>query len=73
MALKAHWPGLLHKTDAGTLRLDLEGPRRIRAAYAELVRNFADVMTAQHRLERADASGGIPLGLFWDFRLRQQA
>ncbi|MEU7256454.1 GNAT family N-acetyltransferase [Streptomyces rimosus] len=45
MALKAYWPGLLHKTDVGALRLDLEGPRSIRDAYTELARNFAGVMT----------------------------
>ncbi|GCD48177.1 bifunctional GNAT family N-acetyltransferase/acetate--CoA ligase family protein [Streptomyces paromomycinus] len=45
MALKAYWPGLLHKTDVGALRLDLEGPQHIRTAYTELARNFAGVMT----------------------------
>ncbi len=45
MALKAYWPGLLHKTDVGALRLDLEGPQHIRTAYTELARGFAGVMT----------------------------
>lgn len=45
MALKAYWPGLLHKTDVGALRLDLEGPQQLRAAYTELARNFAGVLT----------------------------
>ncbi|MFD7663825.1 GNAT family N-acetyltransferase [Streptomyces sp. NPDC059788] len=45
MALKAYWPGLLHKTDVGALHLDLEGAAQIRAAYARLSGRFADVMT----------------------------
>ncbi|KOT86261.1 CoA-binding protein, partial [Streptomyces rimosus subsp. pseudoverticillatus] len=45
MALKAYWPGLLHKTDVGALRLDLEGPRQVRDAYADLATRFAGVMT----------------------------
>ncbi|MET9295837.1 GNAT family N-acetyltransferase [Streptomyces sp. NPDC003077] len=45
MALKAHWPGLLHKTDVGALHLDLEGPGRIRAAYADLTGRFGELMT----------------------------
>ncbi|KOG54751.1 CoA-binding protein [Streptomyces griseoflavus] len=45
MALKAYWPGLLHKTDVGALRLDLERPRHIRDAYADLAARFAGVMT----------------------------
>ncbi len=42
---RAYWPGLLHKTDVGALRLDLEGPQHIRTAYTELARGFAGVMT----------------------------
>ncbi|UNO43350.1 GNAT family N-acetyltransferase [Streptomyces sp. MST-110588] len=45
MALKAYWPGLLHKTDVGALRLDLEGAGPVRAAYTELAGRFGEVMT----------------------------
>ncbi|KOG87851.1 CoA-binding protein, partial [Streptomyces varsoviensis] len=45
MALKAYWPGLLHKTEVGALRLDLAGPRSVHAAYTELAGRFSGVMT----------------------------
>ncbi|MES4903197.1 MULTISPECIES: GNAT family N-acetyltransferase [unclassified Streptomyces] len=44
-ALKAYWPGLVHKSDQGALRLDLEGAEEIRTAYRELRERFHDRMT----------------------------
>lgn len=45
MALKAYWPGLVHKSDQGALRLDLEGPEEVRTAYRDLRERFHDRMT----------------------------
>ncbi|MFI0821280.1 GNAT family N-acetyltransferase [Streptomyces sp. NPDC021098] len=44
VALKAYWPGLVHKSDQGALRLDLEGPDQVRRAYRELRARFGDRM-----------------------------
>ncbi|WP_443735668.1 GNAT family N-acetyltransferase [Streptomyces hygroscopicus] len=45
VAVKAYWPGLVHKTDLGALRLDLEGPDQVRHAYRDLRARFGDRMT----------------------------
>jgi acyl-CoA synthetase (NDP forming) len=48
MALKAYWPGLLHKSEQGAVRLDLEGlegEAGVRAAYRDLAARFGDAMT----------------------------
>ncbi|MDP9615915.1 acyl-CoA synthetase (NDP forming) [Streptomyces demainii] len=45
VAVKAYWPGLVHKTDLGALRLDLEGPDQARHAYRDLRARFGDRMT----------------------------
>ncbi|HEY2130347.1 MAG TPA: GNAT family N-acetyltransferase [Streptosporangiaceae bacterium] len=42
VALKADVSGLVHKSDAGAVRLDLDGPAAARAAFAELADRFAD-------------------------------
>ncbi|MFD8864616.1 GNAT family N-acetyltransferase [Streptomyces sp. NPDC059590] len=45
IALKAYWPGLVHKSDQGALRLDLEGAEAVRDAYRDLRERFRDRMT----------------------------
>ncbi|MGP3948969.1 bifunctional acetate--CoA ligase family protein/GNAT family N-acetyltransferase [Streptomyces sp. 7N604] len=45
VALKAYWPGLVHKSEQGALRLDLEGEDQVRQAYLDLRTRFGDVMT----------------------------
>ncbi len=40
VALKAHVPGLVHKSDAGAVRLDLHGARNVRRAYRRFVAGF---------------------------------
>ncbi|PJE95120.1 GNAT family N-acetyltransferase [Streptomyces carminius] len=45
VALKAHWPGLVHKSDQGAVVLDLAGEHRVRAAWRELTARLGDVMT----------------------------
>lgn len=44
-AMKAYWPGLLHKSDQGAVLLDLDGEQAVRAAYRGLAERFGDVMT----------------------------
>ncbi|HEY3482796.1 MAG TPA: acetate--CoA ligase family protein, partial [Streptomyces sp.] len=44
-AMKAYWPGLLHKSEQGAVLLDLDGEPEVRAAYRELAARFGDVMT----------------------------
>ncbi|ARZ66703.1 acyl-CoA synthetase [Streptomyces albireticuli] len=42
VVLKAHWPGLAHKTDEGAVRLDLQGEGQVRAAYRDFVDRLGD-------------------------------
>jgi acyl-CoA synthetase (NDP forming) len=44
VALKAYRPGLLHKSDAGAVVLDLDGEAQVRAAYRDLAARFGDVL-----------------------------
>jgi acyl-CoA synthetase (NDP forming) len=44
-AMKAYWPGLLHKSEQGAVLLDLDGEEQVRAAYRDLSERFGDVMT----------------------------
>ncbi|MFD9637241.1 bifunctional acetate--CoA ligase family protein/GNAT family N-acetyltransferase, partial [Streptomyces violascens] len=43
--LKAHWPGLLHKTEQHALHLDLRGDSQVRAAYRDFETRFAGLLT----------------------------
>lgn len=45
VAVKAYWPGLLHKSERGAVLLDIEGPSDVREAYRELAARFAGTMT----------------------------
>uniref|UniRef100_A0AAU2UYE3 Bifunctional GNAT family N-acetyltransferase/acetate--CoA ligase family protein n=1 Tax=Streptomyces sp. NBC_00003 TaxID=2903608 RepID=A0AAU2UYE3_9ACTN len=42
--LKAHWPGLLHKTEQHALHLDLRGDSQVRAAYRDFETRFAGLL-----------------------------
>jgi acyl-CoA synthetase (NDP forming)/GNAT superfamily N-acetyltransferase len=46
VVLKADVPGLVHKTDAGAVRLDLHGPDEVRAGYRALADGFGAGMSA---------------------------
>jgi acyl-CoA synthetase (NDP forming) len=46
VVLKADVPGLVHKSDAGAVELDLHGPQEVRAAYRALAGRFGAAMTA---------------------------
>ncbi|MFI6471229.1 GNAT family N-acetyltransferase [Streptomyces sp. NPDC050516] len=43
--LKAHWPGLLHKTEQYAVHLDLRGDAQVRAAYRDFETRFAGLLT----------------------------
>lgn len=42
VALKAHWPGLVHKSEEHAVRLGLRGEEQVRSAYREFVARFGD-------------------------------
>jgi acyl-CoA synthetase (NDP forming)/RimJ/RimL family protein N-acetyltransferase len=46
IVLKADVPGLVHKTDAGAVQLDLHGPEEVRAGYRALAGRFGARMSA---------------------------
>ncbi|HET6861365.1 MAG TPA: GNAT family N-acetyltransferase [Streptomyces sp.] len=43
--LKAHWPGLLHKSEQHAVHLDLQGEAQVRAAFRDLETRFAGLLT----------------------------
>ncbi|MCX4784966.1 GNAT family N-acetyltransferase [Streptomyces sp. NBC_01221] len=45
VALKAQWPGLVHKSEQGAVLLDLYGGERVRAAHRDLSARLGEVMT----------------------------
>jgi acyl-CoA synthetase (NDP forming) len=45
VVLKAHWPGLVHKSEHGAVLLDLQGEDEVRAGYRELAARFGEVLT----------------------------
>ncbi|MEU6379909.1 bifunctional GNAT family N-acetyltransferase/acetate--CoA ligase family protein [Streptomyces sp. NPDC046909] len=45
VVLKAHWPGLLHKTPQHAVHLDLRGDAQVRAAYRDFDARFGHLMT----------------------------
>ena len=55
--LKAAAAGLVHKTEAGAVKLDLRGAAEVGAAYRELARTFGDRLTGV--LVQPMVSGGL--------------
>ncbi|MDQ1034470.1 acyl-CoA synthetase (NDP forming)/GNAT superfamily N-acetyltransferase [Streptomyces sp. V3I8] len=45
VVMKAHWPGLLHKSEQGAVHLDLQGDSQVRAAFRDLETRFAGLLT----------------------------
>ncbi|KQX67415.1 bifunctional GNAT family N-acetyltransferase/acetate--CoA ligase family protein [Streptomyces sp. Root1310] len=45
VVMKAHWPGLMHKSRQRAIHLDLRGDAQVRAAYRDLETRFAGLMT----------------------------
>ncbi|SEL50655.1 GNAT family N-acetyltransferase [Streptacidiphilus jiangxiensis] len=42
VVLKAHWPGQVHKSDLGAVRITAAEPDRVRAVYADFVARFGE-------------------------------
>ncbi|MFI6544233.1 GNAT family N-acetyltransferase [Streptomyces prunicolor] len=45
VVMKAHWPGLLHKSEQHAVHLDLRGDAQVRAAFRDLETRFAGLLT----------------------------
>ncbi|MGW6316496.1 bifunctional acetate--CoA ligase family protein/GNAT family N-acetyltransferase [Streptomyces sp. NPDC055099] len=45
VVMKAHWPGLLHKSEQHAVHLDLQGDAQIRAAFRDFETRFAGLLT----------------------------
>ncbi|PWG15331.1 GNAT family N-acetyltransferase [Streptomyces sp. V2] len=45
VVLKAHWPGLVHKSAQGAVRLDLRGDTQVRTAFRDLQERFEGQLT----------------------------
>ncbi|MER5518364.1 GNAT family N-acetyltransferase [Streptomyces sp. NPDC002763] len=44
VVMKAHWPGLVHKSEERAVHLDLRGEHQVRAAFRDLETRFGDLM-----------------------------
>jgi len=45
VVMKAHWPGLLHKSEQHAVHLDLRGDAQVRTAFRDLETRFAGLLT----------------------------
>ncbi|MFF9000480.1 GNAT family N-acetyltransferase [Streptomyces achromogenes] len=45
VVLKAHWPGLVHKSEQRAVHLDLRGDTQVRAAFRDFETRFAGLLT----------------------------
>ncbi|MER7182228.1 acetate--CoA ligase family protein, partial [Streptomyces hyaluromycini] len=45
VVMKAHWPGLVHKSEERAVHLDLRGEPQVRAAFRDLETRFGHLMT----------------------------
>ncbi|MEV0181931.1 GNAT family N-acetyltransferase [Streptomyces sp. NPDC050625] len=45
VVMKAHWPGLVHKSEQHAVHLDLRGEFQVRAAFRDLQTRFAGLLT----------------------------
>ncbi|MBW8795458.1 MAG: GNAT family N-acetyltransferase [Streptomyces sp.] len=45
VVMKAHWPGLVHKSEERAVHLDLRGEAQVRAAFRDLETRFGHLMT----------------------------
>ncbi|MEU0438093.1 GNAT family N-acetyltransferase [Streptomyces sp. NPDC006290] len=45
VVMKAHWPGVLHKSEQHAVHLDLQGDAQVRAAFRDFETRFAGLLT----------------------------
>ncbi|WP_018528763.1 MULTISPECIES: bifunctional GNAT family N-acetyltransferase/acetate--CoA ligase family protein [unclassified Streptomyces] len=66
VVMKAHWPGLLHKSEQRALHLDLRGSQQVRAAHRDLETRFGDLMTGVVIQPLADRGTELFAGIVQD-------
>ncbi|KAB1971827.1 acetate--CoA ligase family protein, partial [Streptomyces triticiradicis] len=66
VVMKAHWPGLLHKTQQRAVHLDLRGDAQVRAAFRDLETRFAGLMTGVVLQPLADRGTELLAGVVQD-------
>jgi acyl-CoA synthetase (NDP forming)/N-acetylglutamate synthase-like GNAT family acetyltransferase len=59
VALKAHVPGLVHKTEAGALQLNLRGDAEVRQGYRRLAELFGDALEGVLVQTMVDTEDGV--------------
>ncbi|MFF1478947.1 GNAT family N-acetyltransferase [Streptomyces sp. NPDC058301] len=64
--MKAHWPGLLHKSQQRAVHLDLRGDSQVRAAFRDLQTRFAGLMTGVVLQPLADRGTELFAGVVQD-------
>ncbi|MFI0087888.1 bifunctional acetate--CoA ligase family protein/GNAT family N-acetyltransferase [Streptomyces bobili] len=66
VVMKAHWPGLLHKSKEQAVHLGLRGEAQVRAAFRDLETRFAGVMTGVVVQPLAERGVGLFAGAVQD-------
>ncbi|NEB74254.1 GNAT family N-acetyltransferase [Streptomyces sp. SID14478] len=66
VVMKAHWPGLLHKSQEHALHLDLRGSQQVRAAHRDLTTRFGELMTGVVIQPLADRGTELFAGIVQD-------
>ncbi|CAM5566204.1 bifunctional acetate--CoA ligase family protein/GNAT family N-acetyltransferase [Streptomyces aurantiogriseus] len=66
VVMKAHWPGLVHKSQQHAVHLDLRGDSQIRAAFRDLETRFAGLMTGVVLQPLADRATELFAGVVQD-------
>ncbi|MFE5887862.1 GNAT family N-acetyltransferase [Streptomyces sp. NPDC056462] len=66
VVMKAHWPGLVHKSQQHAIHLDLRGDAQVRAAFRDLDTRFADLMTGVVLQPLADRGTELFAGVVQD-------
>ncbi|MGY5052192.1 bifunctional acetate--CoA ligase family protein/GNAT family N-acetyltransferase [Streptomyces sp. 900105755] len=66
VVMKAHWPGLLHKSEEHAVHLDLRGEQQVRAAFRDLETRFGGLMTGAVVQPLADRGTELFAGVVQD-------
>ncbi|MEZ0090936.1 GNAT family N-acetyltransferase [Streptacidiphilus sp. EB129] len=66
VALKAYWPGLVHKSELGAVRTGLRGHDQVRAAYRDFADRFGDRLTGVVVQAMADPGTELFAGMVQD-------
>ncbi|HEX2499462.1 MAG TPA: GNAT family N-acetyltransferase [Actinomycetes bacterium] len=66
VAMKAYWPELVHKSDAGAIRLNVTGPDQVRAAFQGFRQQFGEQLAGVVVQEMAKPGVEILIGTVQD-------